>query len=123
MLLSWIPILGPIINGIVSIVSKLSDTAVAKAKIDSTVTIAAMETSERTIRDTQDDLGVRLTRDLIMFPVAIWTAIITWDNIVVKNWKWLYIPVAPYPPVLAFLPYAVITFLFGWTAINLWKRK
>lgn len=118
----WLPIIGPIIDGIVSIFTKFQDTEVQKYKVDGQINIAAMQAGNQLTLAAQTDLGVRLARDLIMFPVALWTALITWDNIVIHNWKSLYLPIEKYPPTLEFLPYAVIAFLFGTTAMILWKR-
>ena len=118
----WLPIIGPIIDGIVSIFTKYQDTELGKYTVDGKVDVEAMEASSQIITTTNTDIGVRLTRDLIMFPVAVWTAIISWDNIVVYAFPSVFLKVAPYPPSLAYLPYAVITFLFGATAMILWKR-
>ena len=119
----WLPIVGPIIDGIVAVFSKFQDTQLGKYKVDGSIDIEAMKASTDLAIATSTDIGVRLARDLIMFPVALWTAIISWDNLVVyvrPDWFW---KVAPYPLPLAYLPYAVIMFLFGSTAMILWNRK
>jgi hypothetical protein len=117
----WIPILGPIIDGIVSIFTKFQDTSIGKYKVDGTVDVEAIKASTQITEDFKDDVGVRLARDIIMFPVAIWTLIISWDNIVRANWPDLYLEVKAYPPSVEYLPYAVITFLFGVTAMKIWR--
>lgn len=122
-MLGWLPIVGPIIDGIVSIFSKYQDTALGKYKVDGTVDVEAIKASSELAEQTSTDIGVRLARDLIMFPVAFWTAVVSWDNLVVyvfPSWFW---KVAPYPTSLSYLPYAVIVFLFGSTAMILWNRK
>lgn len=119
---AWLPIVGPIIDGIVSIFTKYQDTQLAKYTVDGQIDVAAMTAGNQLTLAAQTDIGVRLCRDLIMFPVGVWTAIISWDNIIRPTWPQLYLPVLPYPPVLEFLPYAVIAFLFGTTAMILWKR-
>lgn len=118
----WIPIIGPIINGIVSCFTSFQNTQVAKYTVDGKIDVEAMEASTQLAIATETDIGVRLARDLIMFPVAVWTALITWDNIVTYEYHGLFIKIAGYPPTLEFLPYAVLTFLFGSTALVLWKR-
>jgi hypothetical protein len=119
---AWIPIIGPIIQGIVSIFSKYQDTVLGKYTIDGKVNVEGMKVSEQIIHDTQDDIGVRLTRDIIMFPVAIWTALISYDTIVVHDHPgWIFLTVEKYPPTLEYLPYAVITFLLGWTATKVFR--
>lgn len=119
--LSWIPIIGPIIQGILGIFKNVTDVKLAKIQTEAKVTIESMKASNELIRITQDDIGVRLCRDLIMFPVALWTAIISWDTIVAirfPEWRFL---VEKYPPSVEYLPYAVITFLFGYTAMRFFR--
>jgi hypothetical protein len=118
---SFLPILGPIINGIVSIFTKAQDTALGKYQADATVATAEINASAQTITALKDDLGIQLSRDLILFGVAVNVAFVSWDNLVVHTYPDLYWKVSEYPPSLAFLPYAVITFLFGINAINVWK--
>lgn len=118
----WIPIVGPIIDGIVSIFSKWQDTSLGKYRVDGTVDVEAMKTSAQIISDTRDDIGIRLTRDIIMFPIALWVGFVSWNNIVVYKYPYLVWTVAKYPPGLEFLPYTVFTFLFGVTAMKIWKR-
>lgn len=122
MLLGWIPIIGPIIQGILGIFQNVTDVKLAKIQTEAKVTIESMQASNELIRITQDDIGVRLARDLIMFPVALWTAIISWDTIVaIRHPGWRFL-VEKYPPSLEYLPYAVITFLFGYTATRMFRK-
>lgn len=118
----WLPIIGPIIDGIVSIFSKFQDTELGKYQVDGTVDVEAMKAANDLAIVTNTDIAVRIARDIIMFPVALWTALISWDSMVVYLHPTWFLRVAPYPPSLAYLPYAVITFLFGATAMILWKR-
>lgn len=118
----WIPIIGPIIDGIVSIFSKYQDTELGKYTIDGKVDVEAMEASTQIAIALNNDVGIRLARDLIMFPVALWTALISWDNIIKNIQPDWFIRVEAYPTSVEYLPYAVITFLFGATAMILWKR-
>lgn len=124
-MLSWIPILGPIIEGIFSIFNKRMDTAVINHQTDADVTKAGYTASVQSLVAFKDDIGVRLTRDIILFPVAVWTALIVWDKIVDIRYPWLVWGVSPLKEEtgLAFLPYAVMVFLLGNFAVNKWTRK
>lgn len=119
----WLPIIGPIIQGLASVFIKFKDTELGKYTVDGKVDIEAIKASANIIETTRDDIGIRLSRDVIIFPVAVWTAIASWDTIIVYHYPNLMFKVAPYPPSLAFLPYAVMTFLLGNIAMNSWKRK
>lgn len=118
----WLPIIGPIIQGIVSIFTKAEDTALGKFQANVDLDKSAIQGSTTITTAFHDDIGVRLTRDIIMFPVAVWMGFVTWNNIVVYYYPHLTWTVAAYPPSLAELPYAVMVFLFGMTALNIWRR-
>lgn len=120
----WIPIIGPIIDGIVSIFGKFEDTQLGKLKIDGDVAITQVNASRDTLRDFKDDIGVRLARDIILFPTSVWTGLIVWDKIVAIRFPDLVWSVSPLSTEtgLAMLPYAVLTFLFGAVAMRIWKR-
>lgn len=124
-MLSWIPILGPIVDGIVSIFNKRADTGVANNKIDADVRQAEIASSIQTLLAFKDDIAIRITRDIVLFPVAVWTALTVWDKIVAIKYPELVWGTSPFIEAsgLAFLPYAVMTFLFGIVAVNTWKRK
>lgn len=118
----WIPILGPIVDGVVSIFRSFSDSRIVKYKVDGSVDIAAMEAANEIQIANKDDIGVRLARDLIMFPTALWCSMITWDNIMVYKFPNLVWTVSKYPPGMEYLPYAVLGFLFGITSMLIWRR-
>ena len=120
--LGWIPILGPIINGIVSIFVKSQDTVVAKYKVDGTVDVQALQSSAAITIAAQDDIGVRLSRDLVMFPGSCWCALYLWDKIVAHHWPMLVFDVAPLDGPLTVLPMALLTFFFGMSAMGIWRR-
>lgn len=119
----WIPIIGPIIDGIVSIFSKWQDTQLGKYTVDGKVDVEAMQASANIVQSEKDDIGVRLARDIMIYPVCVWTAFISWDNIIVYKYPSLYWPVAPYPASVEYLPYAVVTFLLGAVGMTIWRRK
>lgn len=122
-MLGWIPIIGPIIEGIVSIFNKKMDTDTAKytSKLNAETTDA--QTAARIIETTRDDIGIRIARDIVIFPVAVWSALLSWDTIVAKSYKAYMFGVEKYPPSAEYLPYAVMMFLLGNIGINAWKRK
>lgn len=119
---AWLPIIGPIIQGIVSIFVKAQDVKIVQYKTDADKYKAGAEASTQIIQTTEHNYGVLLSRDLVVFPASLWTALISWDTIVALRYPDLMFHVAPYPASLSFLPYAVLTFLLGTVAVNSWKR-
>lgn len=123
LMLGWIPVLGPIFQGISSIASSFFSEKTAAVQADASVTIAETQASAQIIQTTNDDICLRLLRDALCAPVVIWTGIIGWDTIVVRhNPDWVYI-VEKYPDSVSYLPYAVIVFLLGNIGLNIWKSK
>lgn len=122
-MLGWIPIVGPIIDGIVSIFKKYKDVEAIKYQTDGQVSIEGFKASTQIIESTKDDIGVRLCRDIICFPIALWTALITWDTIVVLNHKEWMFHIEKFPDSVSYLPIAVVTFLLGNIGLNIWRRK
>lgn len=121
----WLPIVGPIIEGVVSIFNKRADTQVALNKTNRESDVAEAAVAQKIIETTNDSIGVRISRDLIVFPVAVWSALLVWDTIIaesfLKDWMW---HVASFEKTGApYLPYAVIVFLLGNIGINTWTRK
>jgi hypothetical protein len=124
-MLAFLPIIGPIIQGISSIFSKWQDTKVATLKVQRESDVAESQASEQIIHDTQDDIGLRLMRDLLIFPVIVWVDLLVWDTIIAESayngWMW---HVASFEKTGApYLPYAVVVFLLGNIGINMWNRK
>lgn len=119
----WIPVLGPIIDGIVSIWKGYQNQAIVKYRVDGTVDIEAMKASADIIAQTKDNIWTNIVRDIIMIPVAIWMGFIAWDNIVVYVYPDLFWKVSAYPPGMEYLPYAVVAYLFGTAGITIWKRR
>lgn len=122
-MLSWLPIIGPIIDGIVSIFTKFQDTKLGIYKVDGTVNVSAMQTSQAIIQATQDQIGVRIARDLIILPWSMWIGAIGWDYLVVLNHPTWTINVKNIPAELSYMPLAVITFLLGYTALYRWIKR
>lgn len=109
-LIGWLPIVGPIIDGIVSVVKGRQDVTVKTDTND----IEEIKARLALQAELKDNIGIRLSRDLIMFPVAVWCALGTWDTIVAHRFPdWMFI-IEKFPPgPLEYLPLAVLGFLFG----------
>lgn len=122
-ILTWIPLIGPIVEGLFGFLNKRNDNALAKFKIGTEADVEDAKTSARIIEATQDDIGIRLMRDAVCFPVVIWSMLIGWDTIIAKKWPYLMWHVEKYPDSVAYLPYAVLVFLLGNVGINAWKRR
>lgn len=122
-MLGWIPLIGPILQGLFntasSMYSKFKDTQLGMR----TAEVDEAKVSAQIIHDTNDDIGLRILRDALCLPVVIWCGIIGWDTIVVKHNPDLVYFVEKYPPSVEYLPYAVIMFLLGNIGFNAWKRK
>lgn len=125
--LAFLPIVGPIIQGVVSIFTKSMDTKVEILKTERGADVEEAKISSQIIHDTQDDIGIRLMRDLMIFPIVVWTTLLSWDTIIAESphishdWMW---HLASFDKTGApYLPYAVVVFLLGNIGLNIWKRK
>ena len=119
----WIPVIGPIIDGIVSIFNKYKDVEAIKYKTDGQVSIEGFKASAQIIESTKDDIGVRLLRDIALTPPVVWSALIGWDTIVAFRYPNLMFHIPPYPEGVAYIPYVAMVFLFGNIGFNVWRRK
>lgn len=120
---TWLPLIGPILQGLGSIYTSFTNKEIAKIQAGTTVTVAETNASVQIIQATMNDICLRILRDLlILFPV-VWTALIGWDTIVANHWPSLMWHVAKYPPSLSYLPYAVMVFLLGNIGLNMLSRK
>ena len=128
-MLAWLPILGPIIQGLLntgaSIYGKFKDTELGKLQTIRTSDLEEAKVAAQIIQTTNDDIGLRLMRDLVCFPIVVWVCLVSWDTIVAessfKEYMW---HTAGFDKTsAAYLPYAVITFLLGNIGINMWSRK
>lgn len=120
----WLPIIGPIIQGIVSIFTKWQDTKLGTLTIERNDDVEEAKVSAQIIQATQDDIGLRFMRDLLIFPVVVWTMLLCWDTIVALHYPKLMWHLATFDKTGApYLPYAVIVFLLGNIGINMWTRK
>ena len=122
-MLSWIPLVGPILQGLFStassIYSTFKSTQVEQIKAD----VETSKVAAQIIHDTNDDISLRIMRDAaLVFPV-IWSGLIGWDTIVSHRWSYLMFHVNNYPDKVGYIPYAALAFLFGNIGFNIWKRK
>ncbi len=122
-MLSWIPVLGPIIQGLTTVFIKSKDTELEKTRIDADVHNQDVLASTRILEAFKDDIGLRFMRDLVCFPVVVWSVIIGWDTVVALRFPELKFNVAEYPDSVSYLPYAVLIFLLGNVGINAWRTK
>lgn len=126
-MLSWIPLLGPIIQGISSIFNGFFTEKVQLAQTAANKEIQTAQISEQIIKDTNDDIALRIMRDMAVFPVVVWSFLIGWDTVIVHApWQWLREsswPIPAYPDSVGYLPYVVLVFLFGNIGLNTWRNK
>lgn len=122
-MLSWIPLLGPILQGISSIFTSFWNKEVQIKQAEVQENIAVTQTSAQIIKTTNDDILLRILRDLAILPVVIWSALIGWDTIIAIRYPEYMFHVANYPPSVSYLPYAVLIFLFGNIGVNIWRNK
>lgn len=116
---SWIPLIGPILQGVTSIFSGFFSVKTAEIKAE----VQSEAVSEKIIRDTKDDIGLKIMRDMICLPVALWCFAVGYDTLIVGYWpNWMFL-VPPFPASVEYLPYVVLTFLFGNIGLNFWKNK
>lgn len=119
MLLTLLPIVGPIIQGIVDAFNKYQDVSLQKQVDKNKTALGKQESTDNTDVSIiqartevaiafKDDIGTRLIRDLVMFPVATWTACYYY-TLMVPDYSW---KVLTPPESMQYIPYAVIAFLF-----------
>lgn len=126
-MLGWIPLIGPILQGLFNTVStiysKFKDTQLGMREQE----VAEAKVSAQIIHDTNDDIVLRILRDAVCLPVVIWSMIIGWDTIIaLAPWPYLQVmkwPIPAYPSSVGYMPYAVLIFLLGNIGINTWNRK
>lgn len=123
-MLAFLPIIGPIIQGIISIFTKAMDTKVEVLKTERGTEVEEAKVSAQIIASTQDDIGLRLMRDMYCFPAVVQVLLTGWDGLVAENsWNTYMWHVAKFPPSLEWYPYSVAVFLLGNIGINMWNRK
>lgn len=118
--LSFIPILGPIFQSLVDGWSKHEDvtlkkqvdvnkTALGKQQDENKTDVAVIQSRAQVAIAFKDDPGVRLIRDLAMFPIVTWTGAYFY-TLTFPHGNWV---VDTPPETMQYIPYAVIAFLFA----------
>lgn len=114
-LAGWIPIIGPVIDGVVHIYTQMTNTQVQKETVElqsvNAVTLGFLH-----------EIGVRIGRDMIMFPGSIYCGTIIWDRYMEIRHPELVWGVLPLTGSMEYLPYALLTFFFG-SSFLYWTRK
>jgi hypothetical protein len=119
---SIIPIVGPIIDGVVNIYKQKTSTDVEKKRIDADLDKEAMQTTNALVTTFANDVMVKVCRDIIMVPGSIYCGTIIWDRFMdIRHPEWVW-GVLPLQGAMEYLPYALLTFFFG-SAFLYWKRK
>lgn len=121
-LASFIPIVGPIIDGLVSVYKQKTNTEVTKIKLSNDLTVQAMQSSNQLVSLFASDVMVRVCRDIIMFPGSIYCGTIIWDRFMDIRHPELVWGVLPLQGAMEYLPYALLTFFFG-SAFLYWNKK
>lgn len=121
-MLSWIPFVGPIIDGVVSIFTKMQDTSLGKYKVDGDVAVQTIKSGNEVTLAFINEIPVRIARDMIMFPGSAWCGLYIWDKIVNFHYPQLVFKVASLDGPMVNLPFALMAFFFGVSAMNIWKR-
>lgn len=118
--LSFIPILGPIFQSLADAWGKHEDitlqkqvdvnkTALGKQQDENKTDVAVIQSRAQVAIAFKDDPGVRLIRDLVMFPIAVWSGAYFY-TLTVPQYSWhMELP----PTTMQYIPYAVIAFLFA----------
>lgn len=123
-MLAWLPIIGPIIQGVVSIFTKKMETDVENLKTIRTSDVEEAKVAAAIIESTKDDIGLRLMRDIYCLPAVVQVALTGWDTMVAENsWRIYMWHVAKFPPSLEWYPYTVAVFLLGNIGLNMWNRR
>lgn len=122
-MLSWIPLLGPILQGLFStattIYGKFKDTEVAKRTSDT----ADAQIGAQIIESNMQYQSIRIMTDAALIMPVTWSFLIGWDTIVAKRYpEWMF-HVADYPATVQYIPYGAFAFLFGVLGMNIWKRR
>lgn len=121
-ILGFLPVFGPIISGILEYLNKKEDRELAKYQVDAQGQREAVQAANALTLGFIGDIGVKVARDIVMWPMAIWYALGTWDKIVgihYPDWVW-NVDAFPTHGGLEYLPMAFLGFIFGlsWKAMK-----
>lgn len=118
--LSFLPIIGPIFQSLADAWGKHEDitlkkqqdvnkTALGKQQDENKTDVSVIQTRAQVAIAFKDDPGVRLIRDLCMFPITVWTGAYFYV-LTFPHGDWV---VQTPPQSMQYIPYAVIAFLFA----------
>lgn len=112
-LTSFIPVLGPLIDGAVAIYKNKTGTEIKKTQMDNDLTLQAGQSSNALTTFFANDPMVRACRDLIMVPGSVFCATIIWDRFMdMRHPEWVW-GVKPLEGAMSYLPMALLLFFFG----------
>lgn len=119
---AFLPIIGPmiqaLINGVTSVMNKRADVEIRRADVDlhkDSNDVEVIKARTAMLIAMKDDMGIKIARDLAMYPWLIWVALICWDKIIENQFPSLVWGVSRLPelPGFEYLPYAILAFVFG----------
>lgn len=111
-LLSFIPLLGTVVNGVTGYLSTRNEMSMTKDKND-------LEEIKTRLEYQRTDFRLQFQQDMIVFPVALWTMLFTWDQIVKVKYPDLVWGVASLDQMI-FIP--VLAYLFGLNIRNYFSK-
>lgn len=120
--LSWIPLLGPILQGISGLITPFTNLDATKIKSAAHVDIAETQASVAIIQATNDDILLRILRDAFCLPAVILTWFVCWDTLWALHDRTLMWKTAALPPSYSWYPTAVAVFLLGNIGLNMFNR-
>ncbi len=122
-ILSVIPVIGPIIQGVVDLFKQRADidlqktldanrTALGKSTDENRTDVAVLQTRLALALATKDDLGPKLIKDVIMYGPAVWILVYFYNLAfrgLIPDWTWT---VSAPEANMQFIPLAIIGYLF-----------
>lgn len=118
-----IPIIGPLFKMITSLFSSYESTELGKYTVDGKVDVEAMQASASIVTSNEMYVGLRLATEALIWPIIIWTDLIVFVTLAKTLHPSWYFVVEKLPDSIAYLPYAVFTFLLGAVGVVTWGRK
>lgn len=110
--LNLIPILGTVASAASNYLQTRNELKMTKDKND-------LEEIKIRLESQRKDIRLQLQQDMIVFPVAFWTMLYTWKQIVSEQYPDLVWNVAPLEPMI-FIP--VLAYLFGLPIRNYFNK-
>ena len=107
-MLAFLPLIGPLMSGVASMLTSWNQTKMAKDAND-------LQEIKLRIENQRKDIRLQLQQDMIVFPVSAWMMLYGWDKIIALKYPDLVWGVAPFGDyaLMASLPVIVLAYLFG----------